>query len=102
MTSALIVRSYTKNTVVAIVVVAVFFLLTLSPSFAIEPINKTSGGVAIKGYDPVAYFAQGKPVKGSKEFEYVWMGAKWHFSSAEHRDLFIKDPGKYAPKYGGY
>jgi YHS domain-containing protein len=76
--------------------------LTLSPAFAIEPINKTPGGVAIKGYDPVAYFIDRKPLRGSEEFEYVWMGAKWHFSSAEHRDLFIKDPEKYAPKYGGY
>src|SRR5208337_3874751 len=69
---------------------------------AIEPINKTSDGVAIKGYDPVAYFIDRKPVSGSGEFKYVWMGAKWHFSSAEHRDLFMKNPEKYAPKYGGY
>lgn len=91
-----------KNTVAAILVMAVSYLLTLSPAFAIEPVNKTSDGVAIKGYDPVAYFTDGKPVKGSTAFEYVWMGAKWHFSSAAHRDLFMKDPERYAPKYGGY
>jgi len=73
-----------------------------SPARAIEPVNKTSDGVAIKGYDPVAYFIDGKPVKGSRESEHVWMGAKWYFSNAEHRDLFIKNPEKYAPKYGGY
>ncbi len=72
------------------------------PASAIVPINKTSDGVAIKGYDPVAYFIDGKPVSGSGEFEYVWMGAKWHFASAENRDLFIRNPEKYAPKYGGY
>ncbi len=60
------------------------------PASAIVPINKTSDGVAIKGYDPVAYFIDGKPVSGSGEFEYVWMGAKWHFASAENRDLFIR------------
>jgi len=102
MTSTRILRRYGKNTVEAILIMAVFYVLTLSPAFAIEPVNRTSYGVAIKGYDSVAYFTQGKPVKGSQDLEYVWMGAKWHFSSAEHRDLFIKDPGKYAPKYGGY
>jgi YHS domain-containing protein len=100
--SAQIIRRKEKNTVTAILVMAVFYLLTLSPALAIEPINKTSDGVAIKGYDPVAYFVDRKPVKGSREFEYVWMGAKWHFSSAEHRDLFIKNPEKYALEYGGY
>ncbi len=100
--SAQILRRNENNTVMAILIMMVFSLLTLSPAFAIEPINKTSDGVAIKGYDPVAYFVDGKPVKGSRGFEYVWMGAKWHFSSPEHRDLFIKNPEKYAPKYGGY
>jgi YHS domain-containing protein len=100
--SARILRRNENNTVTAILIMAVFYLLSLSPAFAIEPINKTSDGVAIKGYDPVAYFIDRKPVKGSREFEYVWMGAKWHFSSADHRDLFVKNPEKYAPQYGGY
>lgn len=91
-----------RYSAMTIFVMAVLYLLTLSPAFAIEPVNKTSDGVAIKGYDPVAYFIDGKPVIGNREFEYVWMGAKWHFSSAEHKDLFIKNPDKYAPKYGGY
>ena len=100
--SARILRRNEKNTVTVILIMAVFYLLTLSPAFAIEPVNKTSDAVAIKGYDPVAYFTDRKPVKGSREFEYVWMGARWHFSNAEHRDLFIKNTEKYAPKYGGY
>jgi len=95
-------RRNEKNTVMTIFVMVVFYLLTLSPAFAIEPINKPSDGVAIKGYDPVAYFTDGKPVKGNRAFEYVWMGAKWHFSSAAHKDLFIKNSEQYAPKYGGY
>ncbi|MGD0283014.1 MAG: YHS domain-containing (seleno)protein [Dissulfurispiraceae bacterium] len=73
-----------------------------NPAGAIEPVNKTSDGVAIKGYDPVAYFIDGKPVRGSIGFEYIWMGAKWHFASADNRDLFIRNPEKYVPKYGGY
>jgi YHS domain-containing protein len=56
----------------------------------------------IKGYDPVAYFTTGKPVKGSKDFEYQWMGATFRFSSKENLELFKKTPGKYAPQYGGY
>src|SRR4051794_18955214 len=60
------------------------------------------GGVAIKGYDTVAYFTDGKAMKGSEEFAYDWLGTPWYFASAEHRDLFKGDPVKYAPQYGGY
>jgi hypothetical protein len=60
------------------------------------------GGVAIMGYDPVAYFTEGRARKGSEEFSYDWLGTPWHFATAEHRDLFISDPAKYAPQYGGY
>ena len=59
-------------------------------------------GVAIYGYDSVSYFTDGKPTKGSPEFEYIWRGAKWQFSSAEHRDLFAKQPEAYAPHFGGF
>ena len=73
------------------------------PAHAGKMINQTlSGGVAVKGYDPVAYFTMGRPVKGSEVFTYDWLGATWHFASAEHRDLFAADPVKYAPQYGGY
>lgn len=57
---------------------------------------------AINGYDTVAYFTAGKPVKGLDTFVADWMGAKWKFSSAEHLALFKADPQKYAPQYGGY
>jgi YHS domain-containing protein len=78
-------------------------LWAFSPAYAVSPINTTwLGGVAVKGYDPVAYFVEGKPVKGSGKYEHKWMGAKWRFSSAENRELFAKNPEKYAPQYGGY
>jgi hypothetical protein len=80
-----ILKRSEKNAVMAILIVAMLSLLTLRPASALEPVNKTSDGLAIKGYDPVAYFTDGKPVKGSKAFEYVWMGAKWHFSAEAHR-----------------
>jgi YHS domain-containing protein len=60
------------------------------------------GGVAIEGTDPVAYFAEGRPIEGSSAFEHEWMGAVWRFVSAENRDAFAADPEKYAPQYGGY
>jgi hypothetical protein len=70
---------------------------------AISPVNKSLlGGVAIEGYDPVAYFEQGRPVEGRKEHSYEWQGATWRFATAAHRDLFAKDPERYAPRYGGY
>lgn len=70
--------------------------------WAKSPINENWRGLAIKGYDPVAYFTQGKPVEGKKEFEYKWQDAKWRFASEEHLNLFKSDPEKYAPQYGGY
>ena len=58
--------------------------------------------LSIGGYDPVAYFTDGKPVPGNAEFEYVWHNARWRFASAAHRDLFVKDADHYAPQYNGY
>lgn len=59
-------------------------------------------GVAIRGTDPVAYFTEGKPVQGKAEFTHKWGDATWQFSSAQNRDLFAKNPEKYAPQYGGF
>lgn len=58
-------------------------------------------GLALKGYDPVAYFTLGKPTKGSADISYEWSGAEWRFATAEHRDLFVNDPSTYAPQFGG-
>ncbi|GAC1622864.1 MAG: YHS domain-containing (seleno)protein [Nevskia sp.] len=60
------------------------------------------GGVAIKGYDTVAYFLDGKPVKGNDSFTTTYMGATWKFASKDHLDKFKAEPVKYAPQYGGY
>ncbi|MEZ5792013.1 MAG: YHS domain-containing (seleno)protein [Nitratireductor sp.] len=59
-------------------------------------------GVAINGYDPVAYFTQDKPVEGSQEITFDWKGVTWRFASSENRDLFSANPERYAPQYGGY
>jgi YHS domain-containing protein len=65
-------------------------------------INTNWFGVAIKGYDTVAYFTEGGAIKGKKEFEFKWQGARWRFASATNRDLFAANPERYAPKYGGF
>lgn len=57
---------------------------------------------AVGGYDPVAYHTQGKPVQGSRSHTTEWKGATWRFVSAENRALFLADPERYAPQYGGH
>jgi len=58
--------------------------------------------VAIQGYDTVAYFTEGQPMKGKPEFSYSWNDARWHFFNAAQRDLFVADPERYAPQFGGH
>jgi YHS domain-containing protein len=73
------------------------------PAAAGGVVNASSfTGTAIEGYDPVAYFAEGRPVEGDSAFAHDWMGATWYFASAENRDRFAADPERYAPQYGGY
>jgi YHS domain-containing protein len=59
-------------------------------------------GLAIQGYDPVAYFTQNKAVEGNKQFSASYEGATYRFASAANKDLFLKDPKKYEPQYGGW
>lgn len=65
-------------------------------------IAKSRNGVAIEGYDPVAYFSDRKARKGEVKISYQWGGALWHFVSVENLTLFKQDPEKYMPRYGGY
>jgi YHS domain-containing protein len=58
--------------------------------------------LAIDGYDPVAYFTEQMPVKGSSEFRSDFQGSTFQFASAAHRDIFAAHPSKYVPQYGGY
>lgn len=59
-------------------------------------------GLALGGYDAVAYFTQSRAVKGDPQFETTWDGARWRFASADHRDRFVREPQRYAPQFGGY
>lgn len=86
-----------------VIMAASSVMLVIGPAHAGGAVNTGYfEGIAIKGYDPVAYFTDGKAMKGSEAFAYDWMGTPWHFASAEHRDLFKATPTKYAPQYGGY
>ncbi|HSI59628.1 MAG TPA: YHS domain-containing (seleno)protein [Ideonella sp.] len=93
----------------ALVALTAATLLAGTAAFAAPPINTLKGGLfggrgdtAILGYDPVAYFTDGKPVKGLDSFATEWMGARWKFASQAHLDQFKASPEKYAPQYGGY
>lgn len=86
-------------------------LLSIGNVLAAERINTLekkglfgyeANGIAVRGYDTVAYFTEGKPVPGKDQFSTSWSGATWKFSSQQHLDLFITEPEKYAPQYGGY
>jgi len=91
------------------VLMAVAGLLFSAHALAAPPVNTLKAGLfggrsdsAILGYDPVAYFTVGKPVKGLDNLVVDWMGAKWKFASQANLALFMADPEKYAPQYGGY
>ena len=73
------------------------------PAAAKDPVyTGTFSSLAVSGYDPVAYFTAGKPVKGSRRHEYKWNGATWRFSTPQNLASFQADLEAYAPQYGGY
>lgn len=59
-------------------------------------------GIAIQGYDPVAYFVDGEPRKGRPDLSVEYSGARWLFSNETNKRLFMEDPERYLPAYGGY
>jgi YHS domain-containing protein len=65
-------------------------------------VNVDKNGIAIKGYDPVAFFTQNKPVKGKPDFASDYNGAKYLFASAEDKATFDANPSKYEPQFGGF
>lgn len=89
-----------KLTALAVVVMGLAAAVTPAAQSPARFLNRQ--GVALGGYDAVAYFTESRPVKGDPAFEYSWDGAKWRFVSAEHRDRFAREPQRYAPQFGGY
>ncbi len=74
---------------------------TVSQTEAVEDLDLQMG-VALRGYDAVAYFTENRAVMGDPASSYQWQGATWLFSSVEHRTQFAADPARYAPQFGGY
>lgn len=79
-------------------------MLAAPPAFADKAPVYTGlfSNVAVEGHDPVAYFTEGRPVKGKKAFSTTYHGAEFRFASQANLDTFLADPDTYAPQYGGY
>ena len=86
-----------RETVGLLALVAAYPLSTGIPSALAQAIP-----LAIKGYDPVAYFTDGIPTRGLPAIEYDWDGHRYRFSRPEHRELFKANPVRYAPQFGNF
>jgi YHS domain-containing protein len=100
-------RHATEWKLIAGFLVAALFAGFLGSAFAfsstppVDPVN-TTDGVAVKGYDPVAYFTDGHATPGIIEYTYRYKGVTYQFASEQNLNHFKADPGKYLPQYGGY
>lgn len=91
-------------------IVLALLAVLLAPAMAAPPVNilkrgllrDTTTGIAVNGYDVVAYFTDGKPLPGADAYSWTWNGALWKFASQDHLERFKAKPERYAPQYGGY
>jgi YHS domain-containing protein len=88
--------NFSRRTALHLGLLAALALVPSLPSHAMDM------PLAIQGYDPVAYFTDGKPARGTAEFEYQWDEHTYRFASAQHREFFKADPVHYAPQFGNY
>jgi YHS domain-containing protein len=98
-----------KTKIIAIVGILVVVVGTFATVKKVSPVSwgmwgnyNTASGIALKGYDPVAYIQDAKAMPGDSEFTLAWGDASWQFSSAENMTLFEENPEAYAPQYGGF
>ena len=89
-------------TILAAIVAALSPIAASTARSPAPAVNLDSSGLAMRGYDPVAYFTEGKPVKGSPDHQIAWNGATWRFASAQSLEAFRVAPDRYAPQFGGY
>lgn len=89
-------QNFSRRTALHLGLLAALSLASSLPSTAMDM------PLAIQGYDPVSYFTDGKPVRGTADFEYQWDEHTYRFASAQHRELFKADPVHYAPQFGNY
>ncbi len=90
-------------------VALIFAIIICAGAFAgaqdggpVKPVNTDQTGLALHGYDAVAYITDRRAVQGSPAFEYAWSGATWRFATAANRDRFAENPAAFAPQFGGY
>ena len=84
--------------------ILIYFLLALLlfAGLSCNAVVFSQDAIAIKGYDTVAYFNAGKAIKGKEQYTFQWHSKIWYFLNIENKDLFEKNPEKYAPQYDGY
>lgn len=93
---------------IAAIAVALGMAMTAAPpAFALVPestasVNTDAAGLALRGYDAVAYFTTGKPTLGEARFAATFDGVRYHFASAENLRRFKERPAAYAPQFGGF
>ncbi len=94
------VYSFSLSHFVPLALLAV--LLMAGAAVASDEVNSDKTGLALSGYDPVAYFKLNKPAKGDFQVTAEHQGAVYRFANEAHRDLFRKNPSRYLPQYGNY
>ena len=100
-TNKLIIKPRKKSLLRRFSLTLLLFATALTGAFSQKTVFAPEGK-AIRGYDPVAYFTESKPVPGDPKISYNHEGANWYFASEKNRDAFKANPVKYAPQYGGY
>ena len=90
------------STIVLVIGGGSSFYLTYQGYQPVAMTNSSVDGIAIEGFDAVAYHTTGAAIKGVHNFQVIWAGSKWYFSNLENRQFFSGDPEKYAPQFGGY
>jgi YHS domain-containing protein len=100
MTSSTTCSTSLRSICIRVSAAAAASLLLLANAQAGEFFEKD--GVALRGYDPVAYFDDKKPVQGSAEYQASYKGSTFRFASKANREAFVANPAKYAPQYGGF
>jgi YHS domain-containing protein len=91
-------RNLSRQSLIRLVLAVAATLLAIStPSVAAENLP-----LAIKGYDPVAYFTDQRPIVGNPQYQREWDGAVYRFASAEHLAMFMAEPDRYLPQYNNW
>ena len=83
-------------------ILAASFALVIALAIAPPAAAADKAPLAIKGYDPVAYFTLGKPVPGRPDIEFEWDENRYRFATARHRALFKAEPARYAPQFPNF